>query len=142
MSSGLAIKPSAARCSPSSTSTTPAPPIAPLRLLSFAASPERYAELLELDGLFPAPYAARNHWVAAEHWQVFRDPEWHEQLRNAHAVIYAKLPPRTKAVLEMPAAAQKRLIAERRELLAAKQPPSKSSKGMPKPKGKLKTPAN
>jgi predicted DNA-binding protein (MmcQ/YjbR family) len=112
-----------------------------IRLLSFAAGPERYSELLELDGLYPAPYAARNHWVAAEHWQAFRDPEWHEQLRNAHAVIYAKLPPRTKAALDLPAAAQKRLIAERRKLLAAKQPPSKSSKGMPplKPKPRKKT---
>jgi predicted DNA-binding protein (MmcQ/YjbR family) len=111
-----------------------------IRLLSFAAGPERYSELLELDGLYPAPYAARNHWIAAEHWQAFRDAEWREQLRNAHTIIYAKLPPRTKAVLDLPAAAQKRLIAERRKLLAGKQPPSKSSKGMPplKPKPRKK----
>ena len=35
-------------------------------VLSFAAGPERYAELLETDGVFPAPYLARAHWVAIE----------------------------------------------------------------------------
>ncbi len=33
-------------------------------VLSFAAGPEGAAELLEIDGIFPAPYLARAHWVA------------------------------------------------------------------------------
>ncbi len=33
-------------------------------VLSFAAGPERYAELLETEGVVPAPYLARAHWVA------------------------------------------------------------------------------
>jgi len=32
----------------------------------FSAGPERFAELVEQDGLIPAPYMARIHWVAAE----------------------------------------------------------------------------
>src|ERR1035437_3853453 len=35
----------------------------PPPVLSYAAGPARYAELLELDGLIPAPYFARAHWA-------------------------------------------------------------------------------
>ncbi|WP_213807581.1 MmcQ/YjbR family DNA-binding protein [Granulicella sp. dw_53] len=98
-------------------------------VLSYSAGPERYSELLELEGLYPAPYMARIHWVAAEHWQVFRNPEWEDQLRHAHAITLAKLPPRTRANLALPATQQKKLIQERRALLS-----KKSAK--PKPKSK------
>ena len=90
------------------------------RVLSYSAGPERYAELVERDGIFPAPYVARIHWVAVERWSVFRNSEWEDELRVAHALTLAKLPPRTRAVLALPAAQQKRLIAERKKLLAAK----------------------
>src|SRR6202046_1638591 len=41
-------------------------------VLSFAAGAERYAELLETEGIFPAPYLARAFWVALRHWRVLR----------------------------------------------------------------------
>src|SRR5437868_9206071 len=41
-------------------------------VLSFAAGPEGAAELLEIDGIFPAPYLARAHWVALERWNALR----------------------------------------------------------------------
>ncbi len=90
------------------------------RVISYAAGAERYYELLENEGIFPAPYVARIFWVAVERWNVFRDPEWHRQLANAHALTLAKLPPRTKAVLALPAADQKRLVTERRQKLTTK----------------------
>jgi predicted DNA-binding protein (MmcQ/YjbR family) len=90
------------------------------RVISYSAGPERYHELLETEGIFPAPYAARNFWVAVRTWDVFRKPEWERELSAAHALTLAKLPSKVRAVLEMPAAQQKRLIAERRKLLAAK----------------------
>ena len=90
------------------------------RILSYAAGPERYPDLLETEGIFPAPYTARIHWVAVERWSVFRASEWEQEIRAAHALTLAKLPPRTRAVLALPAAQQRRLIAERRKLLAAK----------------------
>ncbi len=89
-------------------------------VISYAAGPERYPELLEVEGIFPAPYMARIFWVAAEHWSVFRAPQWEQELRAAHRLTLAKLPPRTRAVLALPPARQNRLIAERRKLLAAK----------------------
>jgi predicted DNA-binding protein (MmcQ/YjbR family) len=89
---------------------------------SFAADPERFHELLEIEGIIPAPYLARAHWVALEHWNVLRKPDLEELLRTAANLIYDKLPKRTKDVLAMPATQKKRLIAERRKLLAAKAP--------------------
>ncbi len=90
------------------------------RVISYPAGRERYAELLEIDGLFPSPYLARIHWVAAESWSVFRTPEWEQQLRTAYNLTLAKLPPKTRAMLAMPKTKQKQLIAERRKLLASR----------------------
>jgi predicted DNA-binding protein (MmcQ/YjbR family) len=89
-------------------------------VISYSAGPERYAELLEKEGLSPAPYMARIHWIAAEHWRVFRDAQWHEQLTVAHNITLNKLPPRTRAILALPAREQKKLIAERQKLLATR----------------------
>ena len=89
-------------------------------VISYAAGPERYAELLERDGVSPAPYLARAHWVAVERWDVFRQTEWQSEMEAAHALIAAKLPKRTRDVLAMPAGERKRMIAERKALLATR----------------------
>ena len=90
------------------------------QVISYSAGPERYSELLEIEGIFPAPYMARIHWVAVERWNVFRAAEWEQQLQLAYDITLAKLTKRTRSVLALPAKEQKRLIAERRKLLAAK----------------------
>jgi predicted DNA-binding protein (MmcQ/YjbR family) len=89
-------------------------------IISYSAGPERYSELLEIEGVIPAPYMARIFWVAVERWDVFRASEWEQELRAAHTITFNKLPPRTRSVLAMPATQQKRLIADRKKLLAAK----------------------
>lgn len=88
-------------------------------VISFAAGPERYAELVEQDGVFPAPYMARIFWVALERWDAMRAPELRELLRNARDIGEAKLPKRTREVLALPASERKKLIAARKKLLAA-----------------------
>ncbi|MFI4922067.1 MAG: MmcQ/YjbR family DNA-binding protein [Gammaproteobacteria bacterium] len=95
-------------------------------VISYSAGAERYAELLEIDGIFPAPYMARIYWVAAERWSVFRAAEWEQQLRAAYDLTLAKLPPKTRATLALPKTKQKQLIAERRKLLAARSTTSPS----------------
>lgn len=88
-------------------------------VLSFAAGPERYAELVEMEGVIPAPYMARVYWVALETWDIFRASELQELLRNARELVEAKLPRRTREALAMPTGERKKLIAQRRKLLAA-----------------------
>ncbi len=89
-------------------------------VVSYAAGPERFAELVEREGLFPAPYMARIHWVAAERWSALRNAEWQTELRAAHAITLAKLPKRVQAALALPASARNKLISERRKVLADK----------------------
>jgi predicted DNA-binding protein (MmcQ/YjbR family) len=95
-------------------------------VISYAAGAERYSELLEIEGIIPAPYMARIFWVAAERWDVFRTTEWERELRAAHTITFNKLPPRTHAVLAMPAGQQRRLIADRRKILAKRAVKKKS----------------
>jgi predicted DNA-binding protein (MmcQ/YjbR family) len=68
-------------------------------VISFAAGPEHALELLELEAFYPAPYLARAHWVATRDWNSLRPIEWQAELRNAHAVIFEKLPKRTRETL-------------------------------------------
>ena len=89
-------------------------------LISYAAGPARFSELLELEGLIPAPYFARAHWIAVLRWDVFPAAGWQRELRAAHALTLAKLPKKVLATLALPAAKQKALIAAGRKLLAAK----------------------
>jgi predicted DNA-binding protein (MmcQ/YjbR family) len=96
-------------------------------VVSFSAGPERFSELLEQEGLIPAPYMARIHWVAAEHWDVLRNVEWEEAFRAAHAITLGKMPPKMHTVLALPAREQKRMIAERRKLLAEREAAKKSA---------------
>lgn len=86
-------------------------------VISYAAGPERFSELLEIEGISPAPYLARAHWVAVERWDIFRPAEWQSELTHAHEIIFAKLPARTRAVLAMPTRERNRLIADRKRLL-------------------------
>jgi predicted DNA-binding protein (MmcQ/YjbR family) len=89
--------------------------------ISYPAGQERMAELLEIPGVLPAPYLAKAYWVAAERWDVFRTSEWESELRAAHAITFAKLPAKTKMNLALPAAELKKVVAERRKLLAEKE---------------------
>ena len=68
-------------------------------LLAFYAGKERYHELLEVEGVLPAPYLARAHWVALENWDVFRRPALEELLTKAHAGVAERLPRRTREAL-------------------------------------------
>ena len=89
-------------------------------VLSFAAGPERYAELLEIDGIIPAPYLARAYWVCLERWDALSQREFEEHLTHAHAIVFAKLPKRTRDALALPATQRKKLIADKKKLLASR----------------------
>ena len=89
-------------------------------VLWFHAGAERFHELLEVEGMLPAPHLARAHWVAVERWDVLRPREIEDELRKAHGLIYAKLPKRTQALLELPDGERQQAIRERKAALAAK----------------------
>lgn len=71
--------------------------------IGFAAGPERFAELVENDGIIPAPYFARIYWVALERWDALPAPELREHLTHARNLVFEKLPKKTKELLASPA---------------------------------------
>jgi len=107
-------------------------------VISFAAGPEGFYELVERDGLIPAPYMARIFWVAAESWSVLRNAEWEELLRAAHQMTYDKLPKRVQQTLAMPVKVQGKLIRERRTLLEKRAAAEKAAKASKKQTAKKK----
>jgi predicted DNA-binding protein (MmcQ/YjbR family) len=88
-------------------------------VMSFAAGPERFAELVEQEGVFPAPYFARAYWVAVERWDTLPVRELKDLFRHARELVYEKLPKRTKAALAMTPAEKKKLIATGKKKVAA-----------------------
>ncbi len=87
-------------------------------VLNFHCGAERVYELLEREGIRATPYLAKAHWVTVERWDALRPREIEDELRRAHALIYEKLPKRTKAILAMPEKEKMKLIRERKKRLA------------------------
>ena len=75
--------------------------------MSFKCTPEVFAELTERDGIVPAPYVARYHWVALERFDALPERELKELLKNAYRLILEKLPRKSRAQLELPATSSK-----------------------------------
>jgi predicted DNA-binding protein (MmcQ/YjbR family) len=68
--------------------------------LSLKCTPEKFAELIEKDGIVPAPYVARYHWVALDRFNAVSEKELKTLLRNAYDLVLAKLPKRARAEVE------------------------------------------
>jgi predicted DNA-binding protein (MmcQ/YjbR family) len=67
--------------------------------LSFKCTEEKFAELIERDGIDPAPYSARYHWVALEGFDALSDKELKTLLKNSYDLVFEKLPKKIKAEL-------------------------------------------
>ena len=75
--------------------------------LSFKCTPEKFAELVEQDGIDPAPYSARYHWVALQRFNVLSEKELRALLRESYDLVFGKLPKKVKAQLEKDGAPNK-----------------------------------
>lgn len=67
--------------------------------LSFKCTEEKFAELVEQDGIDPAPYSARYHWVALQRFNVLSEKELKALLRKSYDLVWAKLPKKLRAQL-------------------------------------------
>jgi predicted DNA-binding protein (MmcQ/YjbR family) len=68
-------------------------------VLSFYAGPLAYPELLERDGVLPAPYLARAYWVALAYWEAIPTAELMLLLEAAQAGVTSRLPRKTRDLL-------------------------------------------
>jgi len=89
--------------------------------LSFKSTPEGFAELIERDGVEPAAYAARYHWVTVLAPHRLREQEIRSLLNSAYEIVRAALPRKLK-----------------RELAAAPERPVKRSRAKPRRSPKRK----
>ena len=90
---------------------------APVRC-SFKCTPEEFAELQERDGIIPAPYLARAHWVALERYDALGDAEFRRLLKQAYELVAAKMPARQRSSTKSKGRRPKRNATQ------AKRPPS------------------
>jgi predicted DNA-binding protein (MmcQ/YjbR family) len=68
--------------------------------MSFKATPEKFAELIERNGIVPAPYVAKYHWVALERFNALSEKELKSLVQTAYDLVFEKLPKKAKAGLE------------------------------------------
>jgi predicted DNA-binding protein (MmcQ/YjbR family) len=73
----------------------------PPHRVSFKCDDETFAELVERDGIIPAPYLARAKWVSIE--SLGHGMDWRElegRLRRSYALVKASLPKRAQAAID------------------------------------------
>lgn len=63
----------------------------PPHSLMFKCTPEKFDELIELEGIIPAPYMARNKWVMLERLDALSDSEIKRLIKISYEMIFAKL---------------------------------------------------
>ena len=63
-------------------------------------TPERCAELLEIEGIHRAPYIGKHDWVELERMDLLPDAEMREVIAESYQNIRSKLPRRVQAKLE------------------------------------------
>ncbi len=64
--------------------------------LAFKCTPEKFDELIEIDGIVPAPYMARNKWVSLQKLDALPDAEIKSLIKNSYEMVYGKLTKKLK----------------------------------------------
>lgn len=75
--------------------------------LSFKCTPEKFSELIEREGIIPAPYMARHYWVGLERFNALPEGELKPLLTNAYQLVFDKLPKKVRASLSAPGTRRK-----------------------------------
>ena len=60
--------------------------------ISFKCTPERFADLVERDGVAPAPSVAKFHWVAVESRNALDADEYEDLISKSYLLVYENLP--------------------------------------------------
>ena len=67
--------------------------------ISFKCSPEKFAELAEIEGIIPAPYSARLFWVSITEADALRQTETQALIKEAYEIVRASLPKKLQVSL-------------------------------------------
>ena len=88
----------------------------PPHQVAFKCTPEKFAELVEREGIIPAPYMARNMWVMEQSLgESLERRELAELIRQSYDLVVEKLPKSKRpGAQRMQAARQRRRAAPKR----------------------------
>ena len=59
--------------------------------VSLKVKDEEFDEILNLEGIIPAPYAARHKWILVENTMVFNKKKWVHYIIQSYNLVKAKL---------------------------------------------------
>ena len=75
-------------------------PLEPARVwLTLKADPEEFSELLEHQGVIPAPYMARAKWIAIENERALPRTEVFRLVTKSYEMVFANLTKKLQAEL-------------------------------------------
>jgi predicted DNA-binding protein (MmcQ/YjbR family) len=64
--------------------------------ITLKCSPDTFAELIEQEGIGPAPYVGRYKWVRLESLDLLRDRELKDLIRQSYEMVAAKAKPTSR----------------------------------------------
>ena len=64
--------------------------------LCFKCTPETFADLIEREGIQPAPYVGRYKWVILDRLDALNSEEMKDLIRQSHAMVATKAPKNKK----------------------------------------------
>ena len=64
--------------------------------ISFKCTPEKFAELVEREGIMPAHYVARYHWVTVTDLGALTTGELKDLIGKSYQLVFDKLPSKVK----------------------------------------------
>lgn len=67
--------------------------------VSLKTNAEEFSELIEREGVLPAPYTGRYHWVLVERSAALSIAEWKKCIRTSYELVRDKLPSKLKKSL-------------------------------------------
>ena len=60
--------------------------------VTLKCQPDQFHELLEIEGIVPAPYVGRYHWAQLAHCNVLPERELEKLIRQSYVLVAAKAP--------------------------------------------------
>jgi predicted DNA-binding protein (MmcQ/YjbR family) len=60
--------------------------------VSFKVNEAEYREMVQREGIIPAPYLARHKWVYVLEFLWLTDAEWEHYIRQSYDLVRSKLP--------------------------------------------------
>src|SRR5262245_47359623 len=67
--------------------------------MAFKVTPEEFDQLIEIDGIIPAPYMARNKWVQLERLDALDASEIKRLIKGSYDMVFSKLTKKVQAEL-------------------------------------------